>query len=193
MGSTSSNHHFESLSNHFLVAMPGLHDPNFSHAVIYICEHSPDGAMGLVINNPLDIPISQIFEQFELGFSSDIGAQPLLSGGPVQIDRGFVLHRAGERQWESTRTISGEISLTASRDIISDIAVERGPSELIIILGYAGWGPGQLEEELAHNAWLTVPGDANILFNTPFERRASAAAAKIGIDLNMLSSDAGHA
>ncbi|WP_438950920.1 YqgE/AlgH family protein [Porticoccus sp.] len=193
MGSISSNQHFESLSNHFLVAMPGLLDPNFSHAVIYICEHSPDGAMGLVINNPLDIPISQIFEQFEMTYSPHIGAQPLLSGGPVQIDRGFVLHRAGERQWESTRTISGEISLTASRDIISDIAVERGPGELIITLGYAGWGPGQLEEELAHNAWLTVPGDANILFNTPFEQRASAAAAKIGIDLNMLSTDAGHA
>lgn len=193
MGSISSNQHFESLSNHFLVAMPGLLDPNFSHAVIYICEHSPDGAMGLVINNPLDIPISQIFEQFEMTYSPHIGAQPLLSGGPVQIDRGFVLHRAGERQWESTRTISGEISLTASRDIISDIAFERGPGELIITLGYAGWGPGQLEEELAHNAWLTVPGDANILFNTPFEQRASAAAAKIGIDLNMLSTDAGHA
>ncbi|PHS75139.1 YqgE/AlgH family protein [uncultured Porticoccus sp.] len=193
MGSTSSNHHFESLSNHFLVAMPGLHDPNFSHAVIYICEHGPDGAMGLVINNPLDVPISQIFEQFELGYSPHIGTQPLLSGGPVQIERGFVLHRAGERQWESTRTISGEVSLTASRDIISDIAIERGPSELLITLGYAGWGPGQLEEELAHNAWLTVPGDADILFNTPFERRASAAAAKIGIDLNMLSTDAGHA
>lgn len=193
MGSISSNQHFESLSNHFLVAMPGLLDPNFSHAVIYICEHSPDGAMGLVINNPLDIPMSQIFEQFEMTYSPHIGAQPLLSGGPVQIDRGFVLHRAGERQWESTRTISGEISLTASRDIISDIAVERGPGELIITLGYAGWGPGQLEEELAHNAWLTVPGDANILFNTPFEQRASAAAAKIGIDLNMLSTDAGHA
>ena len=193
MGSISSNQHFDSLSNHFLVAMPGLLDPNFSHAVIYICEHSPDGAMGLVINNPLDIPMSQIFEQFELGYSPRIGAQPLLSGGPVQIDRGFVLHRAGERQWESTRTISGEISLTASRDIISDIAVERGPGELIITLGYAGWGPGQLEEELAHNAWLTVPGDANILFSTPFEQRASAAAAKIGIDLNMLSTDAGHA
>lgn len=183
----------QNLSNHFLVAMPGLLDPNFSQAVIYLCEHTADGAMGLIINHPLDIPLSQIFEQFEMGYSPKMGEQSLLSGGPVQVDRGFVLHRSGSRQWESTLAISREVSLTASSDIIADIAEEKGPNDLIITLGYAGWGPGQLEDELAENAWLTVPGDANILFNVPFHERATAAAAKIGVDFNQLSTDIGHA
>ncbi|TNE76944.1 MAG: YqgE/AlgH family protein [Gammaproteobacteria bacterium] len=184
---------FESLANHFLVAMPGLHDPNFSHSIIYICDHSSEGAMGLVINNPLEIPLSQIFEQFEIDYSPRMGDEPLMSGGPVQIDRGFVLHRSGQRSWEATLPISSDISLTSSRDIISSIAEEQGPSDMLVTLGYAGWGPGQLEEELANNAWLTVPGDADIIFKVPCEQRANAAAAKIGIDLNLLSSNAGHA
>ncbi len=184
---------FPCLANHFLVAMPGLHDPNFSHSVIYICDHSKDGAMGLVINNPLEIPLSQIFEQFELNYSPRVGTEPLMSGGPVQIDRGFVLHRPSQREWEATLPISSDISLTSSRDIISDIAEEQGPSDMLVTLGYAGWGPGQLEDELANNAWLTVPADANIIFNVPYEQRAHAAAAIIGIDLNLLSSNAGHA
>lgn len=184
---------FQSLINHFLVAMPGLLDPNFSHSVIYICDHSREGAMGLVINNPLEIPLSQIFEQFHLNYSPLMGNKPLMSGGPVQVDRGFVLHRPSEQEWEATLPISGDISLTSSRDIISDIAVERGPSDVLVTLGYAGWGAGQLEDELANNAWLTVPADANIIFNVPCEQRAQAAAAKIGIDLNLLSSNAGHA
>jgi len=184
---------FQSLANHFLVAMPGLLDPNFSHAIIYICDHSSEGAMGLVINNPLEIPLSQIFEQFEISYSSKVGEAPLMSGGPVQVDRGFVLHRPVRRQWEATLPISSDISLTSSRDIIADIAGEQGPSDLLVTLGYAGWGPGQLEEELANNAWLTVPGDADIIFNVPCEQRANAAAAKIGIDLSLLSSNAGHA
>ncbi|MBL4566459.1 MAG: YqgE/AlgH family protein [Porticoccus sp.] len=183
----------QDLSNHFLVAMPGLVDPNFSNAVIYICEHNPDGAMGLIINHPLDIPLSQIFDQFKVSYSPQRGGQSLLSGGPVQMDRGFVLHRPGVSQWESTLPISSDICLTASNDIISDIAREQGPNDLIITLGYAGWGAGQLEEELASNAWLTVPGDANIVFNVPFHERATAAAAKIGIDLKQLSPHAGHA
>ena len=149
--------------------------------------------MGLVVNNPLDVPLSQIFEQFEIDYSTKIGSQALLSGGPFQTDRGFVLHRPAEREWESTLVISSDISLTASKDIIPDIAQERGPNDVIIALGYSGWGPGQLEEELVSNAWLTIPGDANIVFNVPFERRAGAAAAKIGIDLNQLSTITGHA
>ena len=184
---------FQSLANHFLVAMPGLLDPNFSHAIIYICDHSSEGAMGLVINNPMEIPLSQIFEQFEISYSSKVGEAPLMSGGPVQVARGFVLHRPVRRQWEATLPISSDISLTSSRDIIADIAGEQGPSDLLVTLGYAGWGPGQLEEELANNAWLTVPGDADIIFNVPCEQRANAAAAKIGIDLSLLSSNAGHA
>lgn len=173
--------------------MPGLLDPNFSHAVIYICEHTAEGAMGLVINNPLEIPLSQVFEQFEIDYSPAVGEQSLLSGGPVQTDRGFVLHRPTKREWESTLAISSDISLTASKDIIPDIARDRGPNDLIITLGYSGWGAGQLEEELSSNAWLTVPGDANIVFNVPFDQRAHAAAAIIGIDLNQLSTNAGHA
>ncbi|MDX2464144.1 MAG: YqgE/AlgH family protein [Porticoccus sp.] len=148
----SPDHPSQGLSNHFLVAMPGLLDPNFSHTVIYLCEHSADGAMGLVINDPLDIPISQIFEQFNISYTPKIGKQPLLSGGPVQMERGFVLHSPGNHPWESTLPISNDIYLTASSDIITDIAKEQGPNNLIITLGYAGWGPGQLEEELADNA-----------------------------------------
>tara|TARA_R110001592_G_scaffold363399_1_gene688094 strand:- start:5297 stop:5875 length:579 start_codon:yes stop_codon:yes gene_type:complete len=183
----------QDFSNHFLVAMPGLLDPNFSHTVIYLCEHGADGAMGLVINDPLDIPFSQIFEQLKISYTPEIGKQSLLSGGPVQMDRGFVLHGPGNHPWESTLPISNDIYLTASCDIITDIAKEQGPNNLIITLGYAGWGPGQLEEELADNAWLTVPGDTDILFHVPFHDRATAAAAKIGVNLNQLSSHVGHA
>ena len=183
----------QDLSNHLLIAMPGLLDPNFSQAVIYLCEHNAEGAMGLVINHPLDIPLSQIFDQFEMSYSTNIGDQSLLSGGPVQVDRGFVLHRTSNRQWESTLPISSDISLTASSDIISDIANEQGPRDLIITLGYSGWGPGQLEEELASNAWLTVPADTAIVFDIPFNKKAEAAAAKIGIDFSLISTNAGHA
>ena len=175
------------------MAMPGLLDPNFSHTIIYVCEHNEEGAMGLIINHPLDIPISQIFDQFDLESTAQTGDNSLLSGGPVQADRGFVLHRPSDRQWESTLPISNDISLTASSDIISDIANEQGPNDLIITLGYTGWGPGQLEQELADNAWLTVPGDADIVFDVPFHQRASAAAAKIGVDFGLLSADIGHA
>jgi len=191
--STKSDHAMKDLSNHFLIAMPGLLDPNFSEAVIYLCEHNAEGAMGLVINQPLNIPVSQIFDQLELGYTTKVGDQSLLSGGPVQVDRGFVLHRTSDRQWESTLPISNDISLTASSDIISDIANDQGPSDLIITLGYSGWGPGQLEEELASNAWLTIPSDANIIFDVPFDERAKAAAAKAGIDFSLISSNIGHA
>ena len=193
MNSSQENSCIKDLRNHFLVAMPGLLDPNFSHTIIYVCEHSEEGAMGLIINHPLDIPISQIFDQFDLESAAQTGDDSLLSGGPVQVDRGFVLHRPSNRQWESTLPISNDISLTASSDIISDIANEQGPNDLIITLGYTGWGPGQLEQELADNAWLTVPGDADIVFDVPFHKRASAAAAKIGVDFGLLSADIGHA
>ena len=193
MNSSQKDSHINNLSNHFLVAMPGMLDPNFSHTIIYVCEHSEEGAMGLIINHPLDIPISQIFDQFDIEYTAQIGGGSLLSGGPVQVDRGFVLHRPSDHQWESTLPISNDISLTASSDIISDIANEQGPNDLIITLGYTGWGPGQLEQELSENAWLTVPGDADIVFDVPFHQRASAAAAKIGINFDLLSTDVGHA
>jgi putative transcriptional regulator len=190
---TKTDSPVEYLRDYFLLAMPGLLDPNFSQTVVYLCEHTTEGAMGLIINQPLDIPLSQVLEQFDLGYSPKVGGQPLLAGGPVQMDRGFVLHRPGHHNWESTLPISTEISLTASTDILTDIAKDQGPEDLIITLGYAGWGPGQLEGELAENSWLTVPGDASIIFDVPYDQRAKATAAKIGIDVNQLSTNIGHA
>lgn len=184
---------FTSLKNHFLLAMPGLQDPNFTQAVIYICEHSEEGAMGLAINHPIDVPMSRVFEEMQLAYPSRLGKRPLLCGGPVQRERGFILHKTSAGHWESTMEISPDVSITASRDILRDIASEKGPEDSYITLGYAGWGPGQLEEELANNSWLTIPADPDIIFSIPFDQRARATAAKIGVDIDRLSSQAGHA
>jgi len=185
---------FFSLKDHFLLAMPGLMDPNFRQALIYLCEHTSDGgAMGFTVNHPSDVPMSRIFEEFDLEYSEEIGSKPMLSGGPVHQQRGFVIHRPAETSWESTLTISSDVCITASRDIIVDIANSRGPSASYVTLGYAGWGPGQLEQEIADNSWLVIEADPAILFETPFELRAKATAAKLGIDLDRLSSQAGHA
>lgn len=181
------------LQGHFLIATLGLNNSEFANTVIYLCEHTDDGAMGLVVNQPLGISLSQIFDQFELNYTKPAGQQPLLAGGPVQEGRGFVLHRPEDKVWEATQAISPDISLTSSKDIISDIAVDNGPADSLITLGYAGWSAGQLEQELTTNAWLAVPGSADILFDTPFEQRADAAAATIGVNLQQLSSDTGHA
>ncbi|MCK9467885.1 MAG: YqgE/AlgH family protein [Porticoccaceae bacterium] len=184
---------FLSLKNQLLLAMPGLQDPRFSRAVIYLCEHNEDGAMGLVINQPIDVPMSRVFEDLAVEYPDHIGRRPLLSGGPVQQERGFVLHKSADRHWESTVEVSPDISITASRDIIIDIARAEGPADSYITLGYAGWGPGQLEQELADNAWLTIPADPDIIFATPFPERARATAARIGVDLDRLSPQVGHA
>lgn len=180
-------------TNHLLVAMPGMSDPNFSNAVIYICEHSENGAMGLVINQPLNLKLKEIFEQFDLTHLPDTGDQHLLAGGPVQLERGFVLHPSEGRTWEGTTPLTTELSLTSSRDIIVDIANARGPEKSLITLGYSGWGAGQLEQEIATNSWLTVPADPDILFDTPYENRARAAAGRLGLDYSLLSSAVGHA
>lgn len=185
--------HFDSLKDHFLLAMPGLNDPNFEHAVVYICEHTENGAMGFIINHQLDITAKAIFDQLDLKHDEETGRSLIFDGGPVQRDRGFILHRSSEQQWESTHEISDGISLTASQDILSEIAVGQGPKNPLITLGYSGWGAGQLEEELAQNSWLTIPADAAIIFDTDCSQRAEAAAASIGLDLDMLSPDAGHA
>ncbi len=182
-----------SLKDHFLLATPELHGTPFADAVIYLCEHNEDGAMGLIVNHPLDIPLSEIFEQFHLNYSEHIGRHPVFSGGPVQIERGFVLHRPDKKSWEATQAITSTISLTSSRDIIVDMASEAGPRDALIILGYAGWGAGQLEAELTTNAWLTAPASSEVLFDTPYEARADVAAAKIGVDLKKLSRTTGHA
>ena len=183
-----------SLRDHFLIAMPGLHDPNFAHSLIYLCEHSRDGSMGLVVNRPLEIPLQKVFDQLELTLqNSEVGERPLFSGGPVGLERGFVLHATSDQRWESTLRVSDEISMTASRDILVDIAAGHGPDQAMVVLGYAGWDAGQLEQEIAENAWLTVPADSAIIFDTPAELRSQAAAATLGIDINLISSSLGHA
>ena len=181
------------LTNHFLIAMPALNDPNFFHTVTYICEHSDKGAMGIVINRPLEMQLSDIFEHMSITQTSDAhAAQPVYNGGPVEEDRGFVLHEFSTN-WDSTLKITDSLAITTSRDILEAIAEDRGPSQSLIALGYAGWGDGQLEQEMADNAWLSCPADPEILFDLPAEQRWEAAARIIGVDLNLLSSTAGHA
>ncbi len=181
------------LTNHFLIAMPALADPIFLHSVTYICEHNEDGALGIVINRPINIGLSELFRSMNINTNefeeSDL---PLFSGGPVHPEQGFVIHQpAGE--WASTLKVSDELSVTTSHDIIEAIAHRKGPGKYLIALGYAGWGGGQLEEELAANSWLSGPVDSRIIFETPPEQRWEAAATLLGVDLSLLSSDVGHA
>lgn len=180
------------LRNHFLLAMPGLTDPLFSRSVTYICDHSEHGAMGIVLNQPLGITLHEVFHQLSLDTSSPAGKTPVLAGGPVNTQRGFVLHR-DQGNWDSTLHITSEICLTASRDIVAAIADNTGPKSAQFALGYAGWSPGQLEDEIANNAWLTIEADSSIIFDTPVEQRWAAAAAWLGVDLNLISTVAGHA
>lgn len=181
------------LTNHFLIAMPGLADPNFFHSVTYVCEHNAEGALGIVINRPLDLHLDEIFKQMEVtDFRPEAGAQPVFLGGPVQPERGFVLHRPGGH-WEGSLQVAKDVTLTTSRDIIEALAHGKGPQRCLIALGYAGWGAGQLEQELADNAWLSGPADWHIIFETPVEQRWSAAAAQLGVDVSRLSHQAGHA
>lgn len=183
----------QSLSNHFLIAMPGLDDPNFHHTTTYICEHDENGALGVVINRPLNMKLGEILQHMDIGASSkEISSRQVYMGGPVQNDRGFVLHEPSG-DWEATLKVTDSIGITSSRDILQAIAEGKGPKNAIVTLGYAGWGAGQLEQELAANTWLSGPASSKIVFETPSEERWLAAAALLGIDLNLLSSDAGHA
>ena len=181
------------LTNHFLIAMPNLADPNFFHTVTYICEHNEEGAMGLVINRPLNLQFQELLDHLKLeAVDPEIAQVTIYQGGPVEIDRGFVLH-TGKDEWDSTIQVTDNLSVTMSQDIIEAIALGHGPEKYLITLGYAGWGDGQLEEELAHNAWLNGPAEASIIFDLPEEQRWHAAAAHLGIELNLLSTDVGHA
>ena len=184
---------FTSLTNQFLIAMPALHDPNFYHSVTYICEHNEEGAMGIVINHPTDLHLGDVLDQMDIPIGSPAAAtQTLFLGGPVQTERGFVIHQpAGE--WDSSLLVSQDIAITTSRDILSAIADGNGPDRVLVALGYAGWGPGQLEQEIAENSWLNCPMDNAILFEKPTEKRWKAAASLMGVDLNLLSNDIGHA
>jgi putative transcriptional regulator len=183
----------QSLRHHFLLAMPSLAEGFFAHSVTYLCDHGPDGAMGIVINHPLDLTLGEIFSHLELEDSGRHSREPVLAGGPVQTERGFVLHSPTVEQWEATLPLTEELALTTSRDILEALAQDRGPQRALVALGYAGWGPGQLEEELAANAWLTLPADIGLIFDTPFDERLQVAAARLGIDLNLMAPGAGHA
>jgi len=182
-----------SLNNHFLIAMPALDDPNFHHTTTYICEHDENGALGVVINRPLKMQLGEILQHMDIeACNEEISSRQVYMGGPVQNDRGFVLHEpAGD--WEATLKVTDTIGITSSRDILQAIAAGKGPKNSIVTLGYAGWGAGQLESELAANTWLSGPASSKIVFDTPSELRWQAAAALLGIDLNLLSSDTGHA
>lgn len=182
-----------SLTNHFLIAMPQLLDPNFFHTVTYICEHNNDGAMGIVVNRPMDLRLGDVMEHLSIaGASAPIAALPVFQGGPVQREHGFVLHRP-VGHWNATLGITDSIGVTTSRDVLEAIAREAGPQQSFIALGYAGWAPGQLDQEMAENAWLSGPADPEIIFGTPVEQRWEAAAALLGVDLRLLSGDVGHA
>ena len=183
----------ESLKGHFLIAMPHMQGSGFAHTVTYMCEHDEQGAMGLVINRPTGIALGEILERLNIPVHSDsLKLAPIYAGGPVQPDHGFILH-SGTRSWDSTLPLTDRISLTTSKDILAAIADDDGPEDCLVALGYAGWGAGQLEQELADNSWINAPADLDIIFNVPCEERLDAAAALLGVDLSRIGPDAGHA
>jgi putative transcriptional regulator len=181
------------LTNHFLIAMPAMDDPYFSKTLIYIAEHNDQGALGLIVNRPIDMDLATLFEKIEVPLESpNVGRLPVYFGGPVQTDRGFVLHRP-IGNWQSTLAVTPEVGLTSSRDVLQAVSKEGLPCEIMVTLGYSGWGAGQLEHELAQNAWLTVQADPRILFELPFEERLPSAMEILGVDFANLSESAGHA
>jgi putative transcriptional regulator len=190
------------LTNHFLIAMPGLQDPLFEHSVVYLCEHSQRGALGLVINKPAEIDLKGLFDKVELSLTRpDLQKTPVFYGGPVQTERGFVLHEATFADdakpehpvYASTLVIPGGLEMTTSRDVLEAISTGSGPRKVLISLGYSAWGEGQLESELGENSWLTVQADARLIFETPVAQRYEQALKLLGLESWMLSPDAGHA
>lgn len=181
------------LTHHFLIAMPALADPFFAKTLTYICEHNEQGALGLVVNRPIDMTLETLFEQVSIPLTrSELRSVPVHFGGPVQMERGFVLHRP-IGQWQSTMAVGEDVGLTTSKDILLAVGRGEGPSQILVTLGYAGWAPGQLEEEIAQNAWLTVKASPSVIFDLPSEERYSAAMELLGIDPANLSDNAGHA
>jgi len=181
------------LTGHFLIAMPSMVDPHFARSLTFICEHNEQGALGVVVNRPTDLTLQALFEQIGIELNDgELRSIPVHFGGPVQTNRGFVLHQPiGD--WQSTLPVNGQVGLTTSKDILEAVGSGKGPPYLLITLGYAGWAPGQLEYELAQNAWLTVPASPDILFSLPSEERLPAAMQKLGVDFATLSDAAGHA
>ena len=183
----------DSLSNQLLIAMPGMADPNFNSTVTLVCEHNADGALGIVINRPLELNLGGLFDQLDLPeHNAALASHPVLSGGPVAQERGFVLHNPGA-EFESSVAVSPEVQLTLSRDVIDAMAAGDGPDKSLVALGYAGWDAGQLEAEMLANTWLTVPASPEVIFDVPFADRWAVAAQTIGIDISQISPDAGHA
>ncbi len=184
------------LANHFLIAMPSMQDPVFGGTVVYVCEHNDKGVLGVVINKPTDMTMDVLFERIELklvdGLRSTVTSAPIMFGGPVQDDRGFVLHSPGGR-YSSSLSVTEEVAFTTSIDVLEAVARGGGPQRMLVSIGYAGWSPGQLEEEIARNGWLTVGADAHVLFDLPVEERYNAAIKLLGIDPLMLATEAGHA
>lgn len=181
------------LTNQFLIAMPALEDPNFSRTVTYVCAHNEEGAMGIVINRPLNIDLGEVLAQMELeAVDPSINSRTVFQGGPVHRDRGFIIHRPAQ-DWGSTIKVTDQIAISTSREILAAISKGEGPHDLLVALGYAGWAAGQLEDEIARNAWLSGPADLEIIFKAPPEHRWARAAAHLGVDLSRLSSEVGHA
>ena len=181
------------LTQHFLIAMPSMADPQFAKTLTFVCEHNEQGALGIVINRPIDMNLYGLLEQVSIAAESEtLKSVAVHFGGPVQVDRGFVLHMPlGE--WQSTLAVGTDIGLTTSKDILEAVAHGKGPRHLLVTLGYAGWAPGQLEHELAQNAWLTVPARPDVIFELPAEERLPAAMNLLGVDYANLSDSAGHA
>ena len=190
------------LTHHFLIAMPGLEDAIFSRSVVYVCEHSPRGAMGLVINKPADMRMDALFQKVDLPLMrADLIESPVFQGGPVQVERGFILHepvfaeadKPQESLYASTLTIPGGLEMTTSKDVLEALASGSGPRKVLVSLGYSAWGEGQLETDLAENSWLTVDADTSIIFDTPVANRYDKALGLLGLESWMISTQVGHA
>ena len=190
------------LTHHFLIAMPGLEDESFARSVVYLCEHSERGALGLIINKPTDITLKGLFDKVDLSLRREyLTKEPVFQGGPVQTERGFVLHEpmlmdkgeTDESAYASTMTIPGGLEMTTSKDVLEALSTGAGPRRVLITLGYSSWGEGQLESELAENAWLTVAADLSVIFDTPVPERYDRALSLLGLQAWMLSPEAGHA
>jgi putative transcriptional regulator len=181
------------LSNHFLIAMPAMQEGFFAGTLTYICEHDENGALGLVVNRPLSLTLADMFNQINIPLHQpELAKMPVFVGGPVQVERGFVLHDT-RQDWQSTLRINDKLALTTSKDILEALGEGKGPNNVLVTLGYAGWDQGQLEHEINENTWLTVPANEHILFDLPPEERLAAAMALLGVSYSMLVEDAGHA
>lgn len=181
------------LTNQFLIAMPSLQDPNFHRTVTYLCAHNDEGAMGIVINRPLELSLGEVLDHMDIDVENDtVNDMTVLQGGPVQRERGFVIHEPAGH-WDAVLEVGDEIGVATSRDILAAVALGEGPHRAVVALGYAGWGAGQLEREVLQNAWLSGPADSSIIFDLPYDERYESAARLLGVDVDRLSGEAGHA